>query len=73
MIGRTSGRRTVKDINRGEDQFPFKSLVDDTAARSPGRVLGDLDLDAPVVQGTKNRRAEEGVGRCEEREGIVVW
>lgn len=66
MVGRVSGRMTVEHIFKSEELFLLQSFTQDTAVRSFGRFMGDMDT--LFVTSYKNSRRGKGVGRVEERE-----
>lgn len=54
---RTSGRRAVEDFAQKEELFFLKSLVEESAARALGKVLGKVKT--PAVQASKIQQLEE--------------
>lgn len=66
MVGKVSGRRTLKDTNQSEERFSLQSLAEEIAARS----LKKRSERGRGASGTsdKNSRAVDGYLRCEGRE-----
>lgn len=57
MVGQVSVRRTVEDIVQSGELFPSLSLLEDTAARCPGRLNGDVET--PVVQAMRFQKLKD--------------